>query len=131
MTVWLGKTHPEHLSIDDIKKNGVMTWKEVGHPKAMQYMQEMRPGDKMLVYHSSDIKKIVGLVEITENNPDPGHPRGRLLKVKFLKRFDEPLISLADVKKSGKFNDFRLVWEPRLSVMDVPQEFIEYFNLKI
>lgn len=131
MTIWLGKTHPEHISIDDIEKNGTMPWKEVRHPKAMQFMQQMKVGEKMLVYHSGDDKKIVGLVEIVANNPDKTHPRGRLIDVKFIKNFNEPLVTLTAVKSSGKFNDFRLVWEPRLSIMDVPSEFIKHFNLKV
>lgn len=129
MTTWLGKIDPENLSIDDIQKSSTALWKKVRHPKGMQYMAQMVKGEKMLVYHSNE-KQIVGVVEIVSNNPDPEHPRGRLVKVKFVKKFTDPLVSLSDVKKSGKFDDFRLVREPRLSVMEVPVEFLEYFKLK-
>ena len=130
MTVWLGKTHPEHISIDDIAKKKVIAWKEVRHPKAMQFMSQMKIGEKMLVYHSGDEKKIVGIVEIVKKTKDPGHPQGRLIDVKFLKKFPEPNLTLADIKKSGQFKDFRLVWEPRLSVMDVPEAFLKYNNIE-
>ncbi len=116
MTIWLGKIDPEHLSIDDIQKSGTALWKV--------------KGEKMLVYHSNE-KEIVGVVEILDNNPDPDHPLGRLVHVKFIKKFDVPHITLAQVKESGKFDDFRLVKEPRLSVMDVPDEFLKYFNISI
>jgi predicted RNA-binding protein with PUA-like domain len=128
MTVWLGKLDPEHLSIDDIAKNKTTLWKKVRHPKGMQFMGQMQKGEKLLVYHSNE-KKIVGITEIVKNDPDPDHPRGRLVHVKFLKKFDEPLVTLEDVKKSGKFDDFRLVREPRLSVMDVSAEFLKYFKI--
>lgn len=128
MTTWLGKIDPEHLSIDDIEKNGSALWKKVRHPKAMQYMGQMVKGEKMLVYHSNE-KEIVGLVEIVSNKQDPDFARGRLVEVKFVKKFDEPLVTLSQVKESGKFNDFRLVKEPRLSVMDVSQDFLDYFKI--
>ena len=87
MTLWLGKLDPEHLSIDDIAKKKVVTWKKVRHPKAMQFMKEMKPGENILVYHSNE-KEIVGLTQIVANNPDPDHPRGRLIKVKFVKKYN-------------------------------------------
>lgn len=130
MIVWLGKLDPDNLSIDDIAKAKTATWKKVRHPKAMQFMKDMKAGEKLLVYHSNE-KQIVGLVKIATNNPDPDHPRGRLINVKFVKKFKEPLVSLEDVKKSGKFNDFRLVREPRLSIMDVPEKFLNYFRIKV
>ncbi len=128
MTTWLAKTDPEHLSIDDIQNRKKVLWKKVLHPKAMQFMGQMQKGDKVLVYHSNE-KQIVGLVEVIDNNPDPDYPRGRLVHVKFVKKFDEPFITLAQIKESGKFNDFRLVREPRLSVMDVPEKFLKYFKI--
>lgn len=130
MTVWLGKIDPEHLSIDNIAKKGTAIWKKVRHPKAMQHMGQMMKGEKMLVYHSNE-KEIVGVVEVVDNNPDPEHPHGRLVKVKFLKKFEKPLITLSQVKESEKFDDFRLVREPRLSVMDVPDKFLKYFKIKV
>ncbi len=130
MTIWLGKIDPEHLSIDDIEKKGTELWKKVRHPKGMQYMGMMQKGEKMLVYHSNE-KEIVGLVEIVDNKPDPDHSRGRLVHVKFIKKFDAPHVTLSQVKESGKFNDFRLVKESRLSVMDVPDEFLEYFKINV
>lgn len=130
MTTWLGKIDPENLSIDDIQKSKTSLWKKVRHPKGMQYMGVMQKGEKMLVYHSNE-KQIVGVVEILTNNPDPDHPRGRLVEVKFVKKFTEPLVSLSDVKQSGKFDDFRLVREPRLSVMEVNDEFLKYFKIHI
>jgi predicted RNA-binding protein with PUA-like domain len=128
MTVWLGKLDPEHLSIDDIEKKKTALWKKVRHPKGMQYMGQAVKGEKILVYHSNE-KEIVGVVEITDSKKDPDHPQGRLIHVKFVKRFPVPHVTLSQVKESGEFNDFRLTREPRLSFMDVPQEFLKYFKI--
>jgi predicted RNA-binding protein with PUA-like domain len=130
MTTWLGKIDPEHLSIDDIEKKGTELWKKVRHPKGMQYMGQAKVGEKILVYHSNE-KEIVGVVEIEKNIEDPEFPRGRLITVKFSKKFPAPHVTLSQVKESGKFNDFRLAKEPRLSFMDVPEEFLKYFKIQI
>lgn len=130
MTTWLGKIDPEKLSIDDIEKNGTALWKKVRHPKGMQYMAAAKVGEEILAYHSNQ-KTIAGLVEITSNEQDPDHPRGRLINVKFIKKFDEPLVTLEQVKESGKFNDFRLIKEPRLSFMDVPDAFLKHFKINV
>ena len=130
MAIWLGKTDPDTLSISDIEKDGTKLWKKVRHPKGMQFMTDVKIGDKLLVYHSNE-KKIVGVTQVLSNEVDPDHPRGRLINVKFIEKFKEPLVSLEDVKKSGEFKDFRLVWEPRLSFMDVPEKFLRYFKINI
>jgi predicted RNA-binding protein with PUA-like domain len=130
MTIWLGKIDPETLSIDSIKKDGTALWKKVRHPKGMQYMGQAKVGEKILAYHSNE-KVVAGVVEILSNEPDPEHPHGRLIMVKFIKKFEPPLVTLGQVKESNKFNDFRLVKESRLSFMDVPEEFLKYFKIKI
>lgn len=129
MNVWLGKLDPKNHSISDFEENGIDVWKKVRHPKAMQYMADVKKDDKILVYHSGE-KQIVGLVEAIKNDSDPDHPRGRLVTAKFVKKFSEPLITLDDVKKSGKFDNFGLVREPRLSFMPAPKEFLQYFKIK-
>lgn len=130
MNVWLGKLDPENLSIDDFEQKKAIIWKRVRHPKAMKYIAEVKKGDKLLVYHSGE-KQIVGVVEVLQNNPDPEHPRGRLLEVKFKKKYNAPFVSLEDVKKSGKFDDFGLVREPRLSFMPISDTFLKHFKIAV
>lgn len=130
MHIWLAKADPKTYSIDDLEKDGTAVWKKVRHPKAMQHMSQMEKGDKLLIYHSGE-KEIKGVAEVLENLPDPDHSRGRLVKVSFVKRFALPLVTLKDVKSSGKFDDWGLVREPRLSVMPVSREFMDYFKLDL
>jgi predicted RNA-binding protein with PUA-like domain len=130
MNIWLGKLDPKNHSIDDIEKKGKDLWKKVRHPKAMQYMAEVKKGDKILVYHSGE-KAIRGVTSVLHNLPDPEHNRGRLIEVKFGKKFSEPYVTLEQIKSSGKFDDYGLVREPRLSFMPVPEKFIKEFGLKV
>lgn len=130
MTTWLGKLDPETCSIDDFEKSNVLLWKKVRHPKGMQNMGRVLPGDKILVYHSGE-KAIAGVVEVVDNNPDPEHKQGRLINAKFIKKFSEPRIKLEDIKSSGKFDTYGLVREPRLSFMEVPEELLNTFNISL
>ena len=46
-------------------------------------------------------------------------------KVKFVKHIPEDKqVSLAEIKKTGTFADFKLVRLPRLSTMDCPDDFV-------
>ncbi len=47
-----------------------------------------------------------------------------------LKKFKEPYVTLSEIKQSGKFPDFRLVRQSRLSTMDCPQNFIDWLEKK-
>lgn len=130
MNIWLGKLDPTMQSLSDFENNKTGIWKRVRHPKAMQYMADVKKGDNILVYHSGE-KQIVGVVEVLDNKPDPDYPRGRLVTAKFKKRFKEPFVTLDEVKKSGKFDDFGLVREPRLSFMPAPASFLKHFQIRI
>ena len=101
----------------------------------------MKDGDRVLIYHSQGEsarldsstarQAIVGLAEIVGNGKsDPREPRSWLQTFKFIKKFKEPYVTLQEVKQSGKFNDFRLVRQSRLSTMDVPENFIDWLSKK-
>lgn len=130
MNIWLGKLDPKSLSIYEIENKGSVLWKKVRHPKGMQYMADVKSGDKILVYHSGE-KAVRGVTSVLSNEPDPDFNRGRLIKVKFSKKYKEPFTTLDDIKKSGKFNDYGLVREPRLSFMPVPKELLNYFKIRV
>ncbi|MDQ3099438.1 MAG: EVE domain-containing protein [bacterium] len=129
MKYFLAKTDPETYDIDDLERDGTTTWDGVKAPQAVIFLKQMEPGDRVLIYHSQGQATIVGLAEIVgKSRPDPKEPRSWLVDFKFLKKFKEPLITLQQIKASGKFNDFRLVKQGRLSTMDVPEDFIDYLK---
>lgn len=129
---YLAKTEPETYSIDDLEKKSTDVWNGVRHPAAVRFLKEMEEGDKILIYHTGDEKAIVGLAEVLgrTSRPDPNDKRSWLVDFKFIRKFKEPFVTLREVKESQKFNDFRLVYEPRLSVMPVPDNFISYLKQK-
>jgi len=71
---WLVKTEPSVYSIDDLARDGVSMWDGVRNYQARNSMRDdMRPGDRVLVYHSNaDPLCVAGVAEVAgEAYPDP------------------------------------------------------------
>lgn len=89
----------------------------------------------MFIYHSGGssaggISGIVGLAAIrSAGRPDPKNPKSAVVDVEFLFRLDPPT-SLAEVKGSGKFSDWALVRQGRLSTMAAPEKFVEWMRAR-
>jgi predicted RNA-binding protein with PUA-like domain len=84
----------------------------------------MKPGDRVLVYHTGDEKAVVGLAEVmSEAYPDPKHKDAKLAVVdlRALGRLTRP-VSLAEIKRDRAFADLALVRIGRLSVMPASAE---------
>jgi predicted RNA-binding protein with PUA-like domain len=130
MAYFLAKTDPETYSIDDLERDGTTIWDGVHSYEAIAVIKAWQVGDKVFVYHSQGTAKIVGLMEVaSEPYKDPNDARGIswAAKVRFLKKFPEAMqVSLREIKESGKFADFKLVRQGRLSTMHCPQEFVEW-----
>lgn len=131
MTHYLAKTEPSTYSIEDLKKDGTTTWNGVRNPTAVRFLKAMQAGDRVLIYHSGEEKAIVGLVEVVGNSrPDPDDTRSWLVDFKYLHHFAQPHITLKQIKESGLFADFALVKQGRLSVMEVPEVFIQWVKIQ-
>ena len=52
MTYFLAKTDPDTYSVDDLEKQKTTTWDVVTNLQAVRAIREMRPGDKVFIYHS-------------------------------------------------------------------------------
>lgn len=128
MTYYLAKTEPSTYSIDQLAKDKQTTWDGVSNPTAVQFLKKMQPGDKVLIYHSGEQRAIVGLAEVVgESKPDPKNPRSWLVHFKYLRTYEES-VTLKEIKETGKFEDFRLVYQGRLSTMDVPEDFVTWLK---
>lgn len=128
MKYFLVKTEPGGYSIGDLEKDKIASWDGVTNPQAVKFLKEMQKGDLVLVYHSGREKAIVGVAEVFGNSrPDPKEPKSWLVDFKFLRKLAKP-VTLAEIKKSGKFSNFRLTYQSRLSTMDVPENFIRWLK---
>lgn len=127
MKLFLIKTDPQTYSTDNFALEGNTTWNGVRNPQAVIFLKSMKPGDLCLLYHSGGEGTITALVKVLGNSrPDPNDAKSWLVDMHFLHKFQEPYVTLKEIKATGKFNHFRLVSQSRLSVMDVPDDVREY-----
>jgi predicted RNA-binding protein with PUA-like domain len=129
---FLAKTDPDTYSIDDFIKEGVTPWDGVHNYQAVNVIKSWKPGDLVFIYHSMGQAKIVGLSEvIDEPRPDENDKRkiSWFANLRLIRTYDEnQQVSLKDVKASGKFQDFALVKQSRLSTMACPPEFVKWLE---
>jgi len=130
MSWFLAKTDPETYSIEDLAREKHTVWDGVTNPQAVRAIREMRPADRLLIYHSGGEAAIVGLAKVTsEPRNDPKNAKSAVVEIDFERKLDAP-VTLAEVKQSGKFADWALVRQGRLSTMRVPEEFIAWLKAR-
>ena len=123
MKYWLLKTEPEQWSWEQQVSSGNegAEWNGVRNFQAAKNLKKMKIGDKCFFYHTGKEKKIVGIVEIVKEHfldkTDKTHKFVSVI-VKTLIPFKKT-VKLQKIKKNKVFNDFSLVKQSRLSVMEV------------
>src|SRR2546425_8211629 len=79
---WIVKTEPSTYSYDDLERQKTAVWDGVKNNLALKHVREMRPGDRVLVYHSGEEKAVVGVAEVTAAAyPDPKQKDPKLVVV--------------------------------------------------
>ena len=128
MKYFLAKTDPDTYSIDDLEREHKTLWDGVNNPQAVRAIREMRPGDRVFIYHSGGNSAIVGLATVrSEGRDDPKNPKSAIADFEFAGRL-EPPTTLAEIKASQRFNDWALVRQGRLSTMAAPEKFVEWMR---
>jgi predicted RNA-binding protein with PUA-like domain len=128
MNYFLAKTDPDTYSIDSLERDKRTAWDGVSNPQAVRAIRQMRPGDRVFIYHSGGLSSVVGMATVrSEPRDDPKNPRSAVVDMEFAGRLDPP-VTLAEIKKSGKFNDWALVRQGRLSTMTAPEKFVAWMR---
>jgi len=133
MATFLLKTEPDEFSYDDLVRAGREPWTGVTNPAAQKCLRSIRKGDACLIYHTGNEKRIVGLAKVVKGAyPDPagegrlladGSPKLTLIDIAPWKKATTPDdATLGRIKGDDRFDDFALVRQSRLSVMEVPPE---------
>jgi predicted RNA-binding protein with PUA-like domain len=130
MRYFLAKTDPDTYTIDHLERDQKTVWDGVTNPQAVRAIREMKPGDRVLIYHSGGASAIVGVAKVvSEGRPDPKNPKSAVADFEFVKRISPP-VTLAEIKQSKQFDDWALVRQGRLSTMEVPDKFVEWMKKK-
>lgn len=128
MQYYLAKTDPETYSLDDLEKERKTVWDGVTNPQALRAIRQMRPGDRVFIYHSGGRSEVVGLARVvSEPRPDAKKPALAVVELEFDRRL-EPPTSLQEIKAVRQFQDWSLVRQGRLSTMAAPDSFVEWMR---
>ena len=128
MGYFLAKTDPETYSIDDLEREKRTVWDGVTNPQAVRAIRNMRPGDRVFIYHSGGASIVVGMaLVLSEPRDDPKNPKSAVVDLEFAGRLNPP-VTLAEIKQSRQFDDWALVRQGRLSTMAAPEEFVAWMR---
>lgn len=111
---YLLKTEPSTYSFADLQKEKTTVWDGVSNPVALKNLRGMKPGERLVIYHTGDEKSAVGTATVVSvDDSDPKNPQ---VKIKVGKANAKP-VTLAEAKSNKLFSDSPLARQGRLSVV--------------
>jgi predicted RNA-binding protein with PUA-like domain len=115
---YLLKTEPSEYSFADLQRDKETIWDGVSNPVALKNLRGMKPGDKLVIYETGDIKSAVGTASVV--SVDASDARNPRVKIKVGKTITP--VTLATIKSTKLFADSPLVRQGRLSVVLLTEE---------
>ena len=116
---YLLKTEPSTYSFADLQRDQATIWDGVTNPVALKNLRGMKPGDRLVIYHTGDEKSAVGTASVV--SVDVGDGKNPQVKIKAGDAIGKPL-PLAEMKANKLFADSPLVRQGRLSVVPLTKE---------
>ena len=116
---YLLKTEPGTYSIDDLERDGETVWDGVANPVAVRNLAGMQRGEMLVIYHTGDEKRTVGLAKVV--SVDASDKKNPQVRIKFVKKTKTPR-TLAEIKAQSFFADSLLVRQGRLSVVPLTEK---------
>ena len=118
---WILKTEPSTYSFEDLRREGRTRWDGISNAVALKHLRSMRRGDRALVYHTGDEKRMVGLATVASDPYPSGEQGASVVDLEAGPPLAQP-VTLAQVKADTAFADLGLVRMSRLSVVPVPED---------
>jgi predicted RNA-binding protein with PUA-like domain len=116
---YLLKTEPSEYSFADLQRDKATIWDGISNPAAVKNLREMKPGAKLIIYETGEIKSAVGTATVVSVDArDPKNPR---VKIAVGKPVAKPA-SLAEIKANKLFVGSPVVRQGRLSVVPLTTE---------
>ncbi len=130
MKHYLAKSEPSVYSIDDLERDQKTVWDGVTNAQAVKTIRAMKQGDRVFLYHSGGVSAAVGMANVlSDGRDDATNPKSAVVELAYGGRLDPPT-SLAEIKQSGKFDDWALVRQSRLSTMEAPVKFVKWMRTR-
>lgn len=111
---YLLKSEPTVYSFANLEREKSTIWDGVTNPAAVKHLREMKPGERLVIYHTGDEKSAVGTASVV--SVDASDAKTPLVKIKVGKAIAQPK-TLAEIKSQKLFADSPLVRQGRLSVV--------------
>jgi len=116
---YLLKTEPSEYSFADLQKDKKTVWDGVHNPVALRNLGAMKPGDKLIIYETGDVKSAVGAASVVAvKDSNPKNPQ---IEIAVGKPLGVP-VSLVTIKANKLFATSPLVRMGRLSVVPLTPE---------
>ena len=127
---WILKTEPTDYSYQDLEADGRTVWDGVKNNLALKHLRAMKQGDRALVYHTGNVKALIGeavIVSPPYADPRAGDPRLVVVDLEPARQLGRP-VPLAEIKAEPALAQLGLVRMGRLSV--VPASATQWKQLK-
>src|SRR3569833_664753 len=115
---YLLKSEPDAYSFADLERDGETVWDGVTNPTAVKHLREMKPGDKLIIYHTGDERTATGTASVT--SVDASDPKTPVVRTKAGKALRAPK-TLTAIKAHASFAGSPLVTQGRLSVVPLTE----------
>ena len=111
---YLLKTESSVYSFADLQRDGETIWDGVTNPAAVKFLRGMKPGDRLVIYHTGDERTAIGTAKVV--SVDATDPKVPLVRIKAGKPVKQPH-TLAEIKAHKVFTGSPLIDQGRLSVV--------------
>jgi len=111
---YLLKTEPSVYSFADLQRDKSTIWDGVTNPAAVKNLRNMKPGERLVIYHTGDEKSAVGTATVV--SVDPADVKNPKVTIKAGKANSKP-VTLAEAKANQLFSESPLARQGRLSVV--------------
>ncbi len=111
---YLLKTEPSTYSFADLQREKTTVWDGVSNPVALKNLRNMKPGERLVIYHTGDEKSAVGMATVVSvDASDEKNPR---VTIRAGSAIAKP-VTLTEAKANKFFAESPLVRQGRLSVV--------------
>jgi predicted RNA-binding protein with PUA-like domain len=112
------KTEPAVYSFANLEREKTTIWDGVTNPVAVKNLRGMKPGERLVIYHTGDEKSAVGTASVV--SVDVSDPKNPQVRIKSGNKIAQPK-TLAEIKAHKLFADSPLVRQGRLSVVPLTE----------
>jgi predicted RNA-binding protein with PUA-like domain len=121
---YLLKSEPEAYSFADLERDHETVWDGVTNPVAVNNLRNMKPNDKLVIYHTGDERRAVGTASVVSVQVQGKTP---IVRIKAGHAVRSPR-TLSEIKEEAIFADSPLVRQGRLSVVPLTAAQFEWLT---